>query len=62
MADVDMAGVMLDMEEPVPLAVGVSVTGHVVIVSITVEVVMVDSGGQDAVPCAQLVMVISLVV
>jgi hypothetical protein len=32
------------MEEPVP--VGVSVTGQVVVVSMMVEVVMVDSGGQ----------------
>lgn len=60
-ADVDTAGVMLDTEEPVPVAVGVSVTGHVVIVSMIVEVVMVDSGGQEAVPWPQLVVVISLV-
>jgi hypothetical protein len=43
-AGVDGAGVTLEMEEPVP--VEVSVTGQVVVVSMMVEVVMVDSGGQ----------------
>lgn len=44
MAGVDGAGVTLATEEPEP--VGVSVTGQVVVVSMMVEVTVVDSGGQ----------------